>query len=122
MIVGSGAAGLAAALRADQLGLKVILLEKLSFVGGAISISGGNQVVTGSKLQQVAGVKDDTPAAMVADFLENGNGLNDQKLLTLFAENIGETTDWVHEYLGVAYDIKQGLHVLAEYRKNRELA
>lgn len=122
VIVGSGAAGLAAALRADQLGLKVILLEKLSFVGGAISISGGNQVVTGSKLQQIAGVKDDTPAAMVADFLENGNGLNDQKLLTLFAENIGETTDWVHEYLGVAYDIKQGLHVLAEYRKNRELA
>ncbi|NKD36823.1 FAD-dependent oxidoreductase [Enterococcus casseliflavus] len=122
VIIGSGAAGISAALRADQLGLKVILLEKLSFVGGAISISGGNQVVTGSKLQQVAGVKDDTPSAMVADFLENGNGLNDQKLLTLFAENIGETTDWVHEYLGVAYDIKQGLHVLAEYQKNRELA
>ncbi len=122
VIIGSGAAGLAAALRADQLERKVILLEKLSFVGGAISISGGNQIVTGSKLQQIAGVKDDTPTAMVADFLENGNGLNDRNLLTLFAENVGETTDWVHEYLGVAYDMKQGLHVLPEYQKNRELA
>ncbi|WP_288228145.1 FMN-binding protein, partial [uncultured Enterococcus sp.] len=55
VIVGSGAAGISAALRADQMGLKTIVVEKLSFVGGAISISGGNQVVMGSKLQAAAG-------------------------------------------------------------------
>jgi urocanate reductase len=122
VIVGSGAAGISAALRADQLGLKTILLEKMSFVGGAISISGGNQVVSGSKLQHAAGVSDDTPELMVADFLANGSGLNVKELVTLLAENVGETTDWVHEYMGVDYDMEQGLHVLAEYQKNRELA
>ncbi|MGX7205154.1 NADH-dependent flavin oxidoreductase [Enterococcus pingfangensis] len=122
VIVGSGAAGIAAALRADQLGLKTILLEKMSFVGGAISISGGNQVVMGSKLQAAAGVTDDTVEYMVEDFLANGSGLNVPELLQTLAENVGEATDWVHEYLGVEYDMKTGLHTLAEYRKNRELA
>lgn len=122
VIVGSGAAGISAALRADQMGLKTILLEKLSFVGGAISISGGNQVVMGSKLQAAAGVCDDTAECMIEDFLTNGSGLNVPELLSTLAENVGETTDWVHEYMGVEYDMKNGLHTLAEYRKNRELA
>ena len=122
VIVGSGAAGISAALRADQMGLKTIVVEKLSFVGGAISISGGNQVVMGSKLQAAAGVSDDTAECMVEDFLANGSGLNVPELLTTLAENVGEATDWVHEYMGVEYDMKNGLHTLAEYRKNRELA
>ncbi|OTO64782.1 MULTISPECIES: NADH-dependent flavin oxidoreductase [unclassified Enterococcus] len=122
VIIGSGAAGISAALRADQMGLKTIVVEKLSFVGGAISISGGNQVVMGSKLQAAAGVSDDTAECMVEDFLANGSGLNVPELLTTLAENVGETTDWVHEYMGVEYDMKNGLHTLAEYRKNRELA
>lgn len=122
VIVGSGAAGISAALRADQLGLKTVVVEKLSFVGGAISISGGNQVVMGSKLQKQAGVTDDSVELMVEDFLANGSGLNVKDLLTLLAENVGEATDWVHEYMGVEYDMSNGLHTLAEYRKNRELA
>ncbi|MGG5330797.1 FAD-dependent oxidoreductase [Enterococcus sp. AZ163] len=122
VIVGSGAAGISAALRADQLGLKTILLEKMSFVGGAISISGGNQVVMGSKLQAEAGVTDDTAELMVEDFLKNGSGKNVPELVNLLAQNVGQATDWVHEYMGVEYDMKGGLHVLAEYRKNRELA
>lgn len=108
VIVGSGAAGISAALRADQMGLKTILLEKLSFVGGAISISGGNQVVMGSKLQAAAGVCDDTAECMIEDFLANGSGLNVPELLSTLAENVGETTDWVHEYMGVEYDMKTG--------------
>lgn len=122
VVVGSGAAGIAAALRADELGLKTVLLEKLSFVGGAISISGGNQVVMGSKLQVAAGVTDDTVESMVKDFLANGNGLNVKELLTLLAENVGAATDWVHEYMGVEYDMAEGLHILAEYQKDRELS
>lgn len=122
VIIGSGAAGISAALRADELGLKTILLEKLSFIGGAISISGGNQVVMGSKLQAEAGVRDDSVELMVEDFEKNGNGLNVPELLNLLAKNIGETTDWVHDYMNVEYDMAGGLHVLAEYQKNRELA
>ncbi|HEL2057407.1 TPA: FAD-dependent oxidoreductase [Streptococcus suis] len=122
VVVGGGAAGIAASLRADQLGLSVTLVEKLSFIGGAISVSGGNQVVTGSRLQHDAGVTDDTAQLMAEDFLKNGNNKNVMELLKLLAENVGQATDWVHDYIGVQYDMEGGLHVLAEYRKNRELA
>lgn len=119
-IVGGGAAGMSAALRADELGLKTVLFEKMSYLGGAISISGGNQVVMGSKLQEQAGVKDDSVTSMVADFMKNGDEKNVPELLTLYAENVGETTDWLHEYVGIQYDTD--LHKLAEYSHDRELA
>ncbi|MEQ9763988.1 FAD-dependent oxidoreductase [Streptococcus sp. ZJ151] len=122
VVVGGGAAGIAAALRAEEQGQSVVLIEKQSYIGGAISVSGGNQVVMGSKLQKQAGVTDDSPLLMAADFLKNGNNENVVELLALLAENVGQTTDWVHEYIGVEYDMTEGLHILAEYSKNRELA
>lgn len=122
VVVGGGASGLASALRSDELGLDVILLEKMSFLGGAISISGGNQVVMGSDLQAEAGVTDDSVESMVRDFLDNGNAMNNVELLTLYAENIGQTTDWLNESVGIEYDMEGGLHTLAEYSYNRELA
>ena len=73
VVVGGGAAGISAALRASQLGLKVILVEKQSFIGGAISISGGNQVVYGSQIQKDLGVTEDSAESMVEDFKANGN-------------------------------------------------
>lgn len=119
-IIGGGAAGMSAALRADELGLKTVLFEKMSYLGGAISISGGNQVVMGSKLQEEAGVKEDNVDSMVNDFMKNGDEKNVPELLNLYAENVGSTTDWLHEYVGIQYE--PDLHKLAEYSYDRELA
>ena len=122
VVVGGGAAGMAAAVRLEQLGKNVILLEKASFLGGAISVSGGNQVVMGSKLQAEAGVTDDTVDSMVEDFMKNGANLNVPELINLYAENVGATTDWLNEDCGIAFDMEGGLHQLGEYSHNRELA
>ena len=122
VVVGGGAAGMAATVRLEQLGKNVILLEKASFLGGAISVSGGNQVVMGSKLQAEAGVTDDTVESMVEDFMKNGANLNVPELINLYAENVGATTDWLNEDCGIAFDMEGGLHQLGEYSHNRELA
>ena len=122
VVVGGGAAGMAATVRLEQLGKNVILLEKASFLGGAISVSGGNQVVMGSKLQAEAGVTDDTMESMVEDFMKNGANLNVPELINLYAENVGATTDWLNEDCGIAFDMEGGLHQLGEYSHNRELA
>ena len=110
-----------AAVRAGQLGLDVVLLEKMPFMGGAISISGGNQVVMGSRMQQDLGVTDDSVESMVEDFMANGADLNVPELITLYAENVGETSDWLQEN-GVTFNLEGGLHKLAEYSHDRELA
>lgn len=70
---------------------------------GAISISGRNQVVFDSKLQNEAGVSDDSVESMVADFMANGANLNVPELLQLYAENVGATTDWLHENQNVEF-------------------
>ena len=120
VVVGGGGAGMAAAVRLAQLGKQVILVEKSGFLGGAISVSGGNQVVMGSQLQVDNGVADDSVESMVADFKANGADKNNEEILTLFAENVGATTDWLVANCGITY--AEGLHQLGEYSHDRELA
>lgn len=121
VVIGGGGAGMAAAIRARELGLDVVLLEKMAFMGGAISISGGNQVVSGSQMQKDLGVTDDSVESMVEDFMANGANLNVPELITLYAANVGETSDWLQS-IGVTYNLEGGLHKLAEYSHDRELA
>ena len=120
VVVGGGGAGMTAAVRLAEQGKHVILFEKASFLGGAISVSGGNQVIMGSKLQAENGVTDDSVESMVADFQANGANKNNEEILTLFAENVGSATDWLVEHCGVGF--AEGLHQLGEYTHNRELA
>ena len=120
VVVGGGGAGMSAAVRLAELGQQVILFEKASFLGGAISVSGGNQVIMGSQLQADNGVEDDSVESMVADFQANGANKNNEEILTLFAENVGAATDWLVASCGIEFDA--GLHQLGEYSHNRELA
>ena len=122
VVVGGGAAGMAATVRLAELGKKVVLVEKTYRLGGCISVSGGNQVVMGSELQEQAGVSDDTPDSMVEDFQANGEDMCVPELIQLYAEHVGETTDWLNESCGVQYNVEAGLHDLAEYSHDRELA
>ncbi|MEG0374622.1 MAG: FAD-dependent oxidoreductase [Raoultibacter sp.] len=122
IVVGAGGSGMAATIRLEELGKKVILVEKTYRLGGSLSVSGGNQVVQGSKLQAEAGVTNDSAQSMIDDFQKNGENICVPELIELYANNIGATTDWVNEYCGVEYNMKGGLHDLAEYTNDRELA
>lgn len=117
-IVGAGGAGQVATLRASSLGKKVVLLEKMPFVGGAAAINGGTVVIQGSKLQKELGVKDDSPEIMRQDLLKNGHNLNDKGKLNLYVNNVGPTIDWLLEQ-GLLIDTKAGFTNEAEYSKPR---
>lgn len=122
IVVGGGAAGMAATIRLEEAGKSVILVEKTSSLGGTIRVSGGNQVVQGSKVQKEAGVTNDSVKSMEEDFLKNGDQLNDAELLGIYAKNVGAATNWLSDDVGVRYNMEGGLHQLAEYAINRELA
>ena len=56
VVVGAGGAGLAAAAHAAEQGLKVLLLEKLAFVGGSSAICGGGSTVACTEHQKKLGI------------------------------------------------------------------
>jgi 3-oxosteroid 1-dehydrogenase len=67
VVVGSGAAGMTAALTAAHLGRSALLIEKTSRYGGSTARSGGGVWVPGNAVLSKAGVRD-TPA-MASDYL-----------------------------------------------------
>jgi 3-oxosteroid 1-dehydrogenase len=67
VIVGSGAAGLTAALTAAQLGRTAIVLEKTGYYGGSTARSGGGIWAPNNSVLRKAGVRD-TPR-MASDYL-----------------------------------------------------
>lgn len=118
-IVGAGAAGQTAAIRASELGKKVVLLEKMPFAGGAAAVNGGTVVIQGSKIQKDAGVKDDSPEIMTQDYIKNGHNLNDRRMLELYVKNVGPMVDWATTYAGMKLNTKAGFTNEAEHSKPR---
>ena len=102
VVIGSGFAGLAAAIEAHNTGSSVIVLEKMAVPGGNSIINGGLIAAAGSPLQEKNGVKD-TPEQMYKDMLKAGRGLCHPALTRMVAEKSNEMVQWTIDYLGVEY-------------------
>lgn len=94
VVVGAGGAGLTASLSALQNGAKVVLLEKMSFAGGASSMAGAGTTATGSKWLAEDGVED-SPEKLKADLLANGHNFNHEPTVDIFVNTVGEAFDWL---------------------------
>lgn len=92
VVVGSGAAGMTAALTAAHLGRSVLVLEKTDRYGGSTARSGGGIWIPRNAVLNRAGIRDtpelaasylsyvsgaDAPAALRSAFLENGPAMLD---------------------------------------------
>jgi glycine/D-amino acid oxidase-like deaminating enzyme len=64
LIVGSGAAGLVAALTADDEGLSTLVVEKSDKIGGASAYSGGGLWIPDNHVIKAAGVRDSFEEAL----------------------------------------------------------
>ena len=101
VVVGAGAAGLSAGLKAVQDGKNVIILEKMGVIGGASAMAGSGTMATGSTWQKEDGYED-SPDQLVEDMMENGHNKNDRATVELFANTIGEAFDWLVDENGAA--------------------
>ncbi|MCG5030480.1 flavocytochrome c [Mesosutterella sp. OilRF-GAM-744-9] len=97
IVVGSGFAALAAALRAREQGAHVLLIEKMPAFGGNSAINGGAFAVAGSPLQEKSGIKD-SPELMLKDMIRSGRGLSHVDLLKMIVEGTRPAFDWVVSY------------------------
>ena len=108
VIVGSGAAGLTAALTAALRGLSAVVIEKTEYFGGSTARSGGGVWIPGNAVLRRAGITDtpaaasaylahvageETPASLRAAFLEHGPAM-----LDLVLANTPLRFAWVPNY------------------------
>ena len=102
VIVGSGFAGLSAAIEAEKAGVTVLILEKMGGYGGNSVISDGVMAAAGTEVQKRAGISD-SPDLMFEDMMKAGLGLNHPELVRTVTENSDEIFEWTVDYLGVEY-------------------
>ena len=95
VIVGAGGAGLTAAVRATQAGAKVLVLEKMPFVGGNSLKASGGMNCADTKFQAALDITDSGVPEFIEDTMNGGHGINDLDLVVTMAENSAEAVDWL---------------------------
>ena len=107
IVIGSGAAGLAAAVAAADAGASVLVVEGEKQVGGSSRLSGGHFYAAGTSVQKEAGV-DDTPDAMFEHYMTLNQFLVDPAVVRRYCDLSASTLEWVKN-LGVKYPV-EGLY------------
>jgi succinate dehydrogenase/fumarate reductase flavoprotein subunit len=104
VVIGSGAAGLPAAIVAKEAGSSVIVVEAQPHVGGHARCSGGNLPLGGgTSIQKKYGIED-SPDLVFKDLTDwsvvQPNGFpdyryNDREIIRAFADNSAPTVEWL---------------------------
>lgn len=103
VVMGSGAAGLAAALAARSQGLSVLVIEAADSVGGTTAVSGGVIWVPCNKHQLGLGIQDSREQALI--YLERiSEGRTPRALLERYLEAAPRMLDFVEEAIGAEFE------------------
>ena len=102
VVIGSGFAGLAAAIEARLAGASVCVLEKMRVIGGNSIINGGIMGVPGTPMQKKEGLED-SPELMAKDMMTEGGGLNQPEKVRHLCEEALPTWEWTIQTLGVEW-------------------
>ena len=102
IVIGSGFAGLAAALEAKKAGANVVVLEKMVTPGGNSIINGGILTAPGCPQQKMHGIED-SPELLEKDILAAGLYMNYMPKVRLLAQSALSNYEWTIKELGVEY-------------------
>ena len=102
LVVGSGAGGLVAALRAARHGARVLVIEKGALWGGTSATSGGGIWIPGSKLAAAAGHPDDLDEAFAYIRALTAPNVTDAQIRA-YVDNASRMLEWVGRAADVEY-------------------
>lgn len=107
VVVGSGGAGLTAAVVAATQGLRVLLLEKTEYFGGTTALSGGGIWVPCNRLAAEAGLADDPQLAL--QYAEAVVGPSVRKeVLRAFIDAAPRMVDYLHDHTAARFALQRG--------------
>ena len=102
VVIGTGFAGLAAAIEAKRAGASVCVLEKMKAAGGNSIISDGGIAVPASREQAEQQIED-SKELFYEDMMRAGLYLNQPALVRALADGAYDAFEWSKSYLGVPY-------------------
>ena len=94
VIVGSGGAGLSAAIQAKEAGKNPVILEKMATAGGNTTKSSAGMNASQTKFQEAEGIKDSNDK-FYEESLKGGHGTNNPELLHYLVDNSASAIDWL---------------------------
>jgi 3-oxosteroid 1-dehydrogenase len=115
VVVGSGAAGLTAAVAAAVDGASVIVLEKAEVVGGTSAVSGGSLWIPANRHMADEGVSDSREEALAYMRACAGDQGDDEHLVTL-ADRGPELVEFLEDRVGIRFWAWPGVGGALDYR------
>lgn len=94
IVVGGGAAGMAAAIFAAERASRVLLIDHADVLGGTLWVANGQLSAAGTRLQRDKGIEDDAQAHF-DDIMRLSRGTVNEALVRLAVWNAAETFDWL---------------------------
>lgn len=94
VVVGSGGAGLAAAIQAHDEGASVLIVEKMPTIGGNTIKASAGMNAAETRFQRVKGIQD-SKELFYQETLKGGKNKNNPELLRRFVENAPEAIEWL---------------------------
>ena len=98
VVVGSGCAGMAAAIEAKRKGYNVCILDKMSRPAGNTIYAGGIINAAGTYVQKRDGVKDDLNT-FYDDMMKVSLGRGDKELTRMYVEQSADAVQWLTDVL-----------------------
>ncbi len=96
LIVGAGTAGMSCAITAAQRGLKVGVIEKSDYYGGALHWSGGHMSAGGTHLQREKGIEDSVEKHL-KEINQINNKSGDRLLIEKAVNEAPKTIEWLDD-------------------------
>jgi fumarate reductase flavoprotein subunit len=104
VIVGAGAAGLCAALRAAEAGVPVVVIERDQLPAGSTALSAGLIPAAGTRFQRAKGIADGAQL-FANDILAKSHGEADPALVRVVSEGAAPAVEWLADAYGFPFGI-----------------
>ena len=108
LVIGGGACGLTAGLRALAAGAEVLVLERDARPTGSTALSSGFVPAPGTRFQRAIGVED-TPERFAADIQAKAGGAADPVIVAAATRAIGPSLEWLADSHGLDWIVPRRL-------------
>ncbi|HMK79605.1 MAG TPA: FAD-dependent oxidoreductase [Xanthobacteraceae bacterium] len=104
LIIGAGAAGLCAALAAQEAGIEPVLIERDAVPAGSTALSAGLIPAAATRFQRARNIED-SPKLFAQDIARKAHGEAEVRLVRTAAERAGATVEWLADAHALPFEV-----------------